>query len=240
MADQRIEKWTRWIDGTIKDNVLTMHLQRHAWREVSAILEENGRLPESYWWKFMLDTYGQAQAVAIRRQADTHRDVASLGSVLTELQEDPALVTPAFWVGLWDAPDEYDLRYAEGQFAENYGGGIGTHLDPAIPAADFDALTAAAAEVRNWVDRHVAHADASAVPASVTLTLQDIHDAIEVIGELFGRYYTLFTAADMPDLVPLLPPDWKAVFVEPWIRPGSASALPFERLAERRTRPELG
>lgn len=119
-----------------------------------------------------------------------------------------------------------ELR-AEGQWAENYGGSVGSHLDPAIPAADFDALTAAAAEVKNWVDRHVAHADASAVPASVTLTLQDIHDPIDVIGELFRRYYTLFTAADMPDLVPLLPPTWKAVFVEPWIRPGSASALPF-------------
>ena len=125
------------------------------------------------------------------------------------------------------------LRYAEARFTETYGGGSGFHLDPAIPAADFDALTAAAAEVKNWVDRHVAHADASAVPASVTLTLQDIHDAIEVIGELFRSYYTLFTAADMPDLVPLLPPDWRAVFVEPWIRPGSASALPFDRRSPR-------
>jgi hypothetical protein len=240
VADQRIEKWTRWIDGTIKDNVLTMHLQRKTWRDVSAILEENGQLPESYWWKFMLDTYGQAQAVAVRRQRDTHRDVASLGKLLTELQDDASLVTCDFWVGLWDTSDSWDLHYAKGRWAENYGGGVGPHLDPAIPAADFDALTATAAEVKNWVDRHVAHADASAVPASVTLTLQDIHDAIDVIGELFRRYHTLFTAREMADLVPLLTPDWKAVFVQPWIRPGSASALPFERLSERHTRPEPG
>jgi hypothetical protein len=165
----------------------------------------------------------------VRRQADTHKDVASLGRLLQELQQDASLVTPKFWVGLWDTTDSSDLHHAEGQWTKTYGGEVGTHLDPAIPAADFVALTAAAAEVKNWVDRHVAHADASAVPASVTLTLEDIHDAVEVIGELFRRYYTLFTAADMPDLVPLLPRDWKAVFLEPWIRPGSASALPFER-----------
>jgi hypothetical protein len=31
MADERIDKWTGWIEGTIKNNVFTMYLQRHAW-----------------------------------------------------------------------------------------------------------------------------------------------------------------------------------------------------------------
>jgi len=188
--------------------------QRDVYREVSKILEDNGQLPDSYWWKFMRDTYGQTQAIAVRRQRDTYRDVASLGRLLTELQEDASLVTPGFWLGLWniDDDDEYERRYAARQWAETYGGSVGDHLDPAIPTADFDALTAAAADVKNWVDRHVAHADASAVPASVTLTLQDIHDAIDVIGELFQRYYTLFTAASMIKLVPVIQHNWKAVF----------------------------
>ena len=29
------------MDGTIKNNVLTMYLRRHAWQEVSAILADN-------------------------------------------------------------------------------------------------------------------------------------------------------------------------------------------------------
>jgi hypothetical protein len=64
VADQRIEKWTRWIDGVIKNNVLAMHLHRHAWREVAEILERNPGLPESYWWEFMLDTYATTQGIA--------------------------------------------------------------------------------------------------------------------------------------------------------------------------------
>lgn len=90
MTDQRIAKWQGWIDGTIKNNVLTMHLQRDAWRKVSKMLQDNGQLPESYWWEFMRDTYATTQAVAVRRQADTHKDVASLGKLIEEVTEDPS------------------------------------------------------------------------------------------------------------------------------------------------------
>jgi hypothetical protein len=219
MADQRIEKWTRWIDGTIKSNVLTMHLHRDTWRETSKILEDNGTLPDSYWWEFMRDTYGHTQAVAVRRQADTHRDAASLGKLIEEVRDDAARITREFWLGLWDPDGAIDALFAERGWADEYGGSVGLHLDPAIPAADFDALTTAAAEVKEWVDKHVAHADASAVPASVTLTLEDVHRAVDVIGELFQRYYTLFTAASMIELVPVIQHDWRAVFRQPWMRP---------------------
>jgi hypothetical protein len=52
MADHRIDKWTGWIDGRIKTNVLTMHLHRDAWGKVTNILQKNGQLPDSYWWEF--------------------------------------------------------------------------------------------------------------------------------------------------------------------------------------------
>ena len=59
VADPRIEKWTGWIDGPIRNNVFTMYLQRHAWQEVAEMLQENSEnLPHSYWWQFMVDTYG--------------------------------------------------------------------------------------------------------------------------------------------------------------------------------------
>ena len=50
MAHQRIDEWTGWIDGTINNNVLAMHLQRAAWLDVAEILQNNAdQLPDSYW-----------------------------------------------------------------------------------------------------------------------------------------------------------------------------------------------
>ena len=57
--------------------------------------------------------------------------------------------------------------------------------------------------------------------AGVTLTLKDVHDAIDVIRDLFKRYYNLLTASSYGSLVPLIQHNWKAVFREPWLRTSS-------------------
>jgi hypothetical protein len=205
MADQRMEKWTSWINGRIKDHVLTMQLQRAVWEEATKIIAANGQLPDSYWWEFMRSTYATTQAVAVRRQADTHRDVASLGKLIEQVRDDAARVTRDFWIGLSNDPEAWSAQYA---------GETGTHIDPSIPAADFDALTRAAANVKDYVDEHLAHADA--VPTTVTLDIKDVHEATDVIGGLFRTYYLLFTAHDMPLVTPVISPKWKLVFTVPW------------------------
>jgi hypothetical protein len=50
-----------------------------------------------------------------------------------------------------------------------------------------------------------------------TTTLNDVHDAIDVIGVLFSKYYALFTAASMVRLEPAIRHDWLVPFREPWI-----------------------
>lgn len=223
MPDQRIEKWTRWIDGTIKNNVLTMHLHRHAWRELAAILEKNPGLPESYWWEFMLDTYATTQAVAVRRQTDPHPDAASLHNLVRDIRDDPSRLTADFWVDLWGDPtDPVEPVIARRQWQEHFGGAIEEHLDPAIPATDLERLTEAATSIRGYVDRHIAHAQSTAVPAEVTLRVADLHAAVDVIGDVFSRYYSLLTASTMIELVPVIQHDWTAIFRQPW-DPASSS-----------------
>jgi hypothetical protein len=219
--DRRIAKWKGWCEGTIHHNVMTMNLHRHAWMEVAALLQRNDDLPESYWWEFMFDTYATTQASAVRRQADTHRDAASLGRMLDEIAKDAERFMRSHYVDLWgDSHDEEEDRYWRAVAAENwdkeFGGRVGTHLDPAIPAADLDALKADAADAKAFVDKHVAHADASAVAVTIAVTLSDVHDAIDTIGRLFQKYSRLFSSADYATLVPVIQHSWKAAFDLPW------------------------
>jgi hypothetical protein len=223
VTDERIAKWTRWIEGSIEGNVLNMHLHRDTWREVAKMIDDHGQLPDSYWWEFLFETYAITQAVAVRRQADTHKDVASLAKLVEEIRDDAARITRDYWLGLWTyrPRDPGMRRVAEKAWDDQYAGSVGTHLDPAIPTADLDALIAAVSSVKGHVDQHVAHADGSAAPASVTLKLSDVHDAIDVIGDVFRRYSNLLTASTMYRLVPVIQHDWKAVFREAWIRRGT-------------------
>lgn len=204
-----------------------MFLHRYVSREVGKILEDNeAQLPESYWWEFMRDTYATTQAVAVRRQADTHPDVASLGKLIEEIRDDAGRLTRDFWLGLWSFEDDrFGLKraMAEKAWEDHYGGSVGTHLDPAIPTADLDVLTTGAAEVKRYVDKHVAHAEP--VSAEVTLTLGEVHDAIDVIGDLFKKYYNLLTAVSYVELEPAIQDDWKAAFRVPWMRADAPDEL---------------
>lgn len=217
-TNPRIEKWKGWIDGPIKDDVIGMHDARATWTHVGAMLAANPALPNSHWWEFMRDSYATTQAVAVRRQAVPDNESRNLGTLLAELADDCALVTQEFWVGLWRG--HVDMRgMGRRKWAEQFGGEVGTHLDPAIVRQDIERLKAGSARVKRHVDRHIAHSDRKASPADVA-ALSDVHEAIDLIGELFRRYLNLFTASSMLQLEPVIPYDWMAVFRIPWMPAG--------------------
>jgi hypothetical protein len=51
------------------------------------------------------------------------------------------------------------------------------------------------------------------------LQLEEVHEAIDVIGHVFKRYYNLLTGNSMIRLVPAIQHNWTAIFGEPWMRP---------------------
>ncbi|HXS34157.1 MAG TPA: hypothetical protein VN758_10345 [Solirubrobacterales bacterium] len=130
-----------------------------------------------------------------------------------------------------DDHDEDDKAYwkkAGGQYwDDNLGGSVGHHIDPSITAADLAELREGSEKVRRYVDKHVAHFDASVIgrgppPApkksgSELPTLNEVHDAIDLVGTLFKKYSQLFTAADIIELTPVLQHDWKTVFRVQWL-----------------------
>jgi hypothetical protein len=220
VTDQRIEKWRGWIDdGQIQHEVLTMYLNRETFQRVQAIIRHNGRLPDSYWWRFMGNTYGMAQAAAIRRQVYADKDSASLGKLVSEISEDAAKLTREFWL---DCPtptsDEGELAERDRAWRDLYAGQAGGHLDPAIPIADLAALRAGSTKVIRWVDRHVAHSDTRPIAAADVPTLADIHEVIGLIGLFFEKYTHLLTGKSWGRLTTPIPYDWEAVFRVPWMR----------------------
>lgn len=222
MRDSKVDKWRSWLDhnGKIQNQVLVMHLHRFVWQEYARMLREHGSLPNSYWWEFARETYVASQAVAVRRQADTDPRVISLSRLLTELAKDAPRVTRAVIAGIWKPEDAFGERDVDRIYGE-FAGSVGVHVDPAIPLRDLESLRAGAAKVNAYVDRHLAHLDAKPIPPTDLPSLDDLHDAIDVIGNLFKRYHLLFTAADMPFLVPVLQHDWLAPFRQPWIPTGA-------------------
>jgi hypothetical protein len=161
MSSQRVAKWKRWMDGPIKASVITMNHHRQIWRGLAEIIEAHGSLPPSAYWEHYFDVYAETQAMAVRRQADTHPDVASLGRLLAEVSDDVKNLTPEWWIGLWAIKEGDDLEraFARRQWDDEFGGSVGDHLDPAIPATDLARLTEGSEAVKRHVDKHIAHSE---------------------------------------------------------------------------------
>jgi hypothetical protein len=138
MADSRVEKWRKWIDGRIFQGFAMMNLHRDTYRKVQGIVEENDQLPGSYFLEFLQDHYASVQAMAIRRQADTDPRVISLGRLMAEISEDAHRLTREEFVALWSD----DRKWVGQQAFDALAGEDGTHLDPAIPSQDCADLTA--------------------------------------------------------------------------------------------------
>ena len=218
--DPRIEDWTQRVEGAIKAEVIHMHHHLSVWRRVSDMLAANPSLPDSYWWEFMFETYAMTQASAVRRQADKRKDVNSLMRLIMDVCRGATAVTRKWWVDTLWTPAQPLEKEAERQWTTYFGGNVGEHLDPAIPKKDAVELEAAAANVKQYVDNHVAHTSIAPVQPTVTLQLAEVHDAMETVDRLFRRYYSLLTCSSFITTTPVEQDDFFAVFRVPWAPPG--------------------
>ena len=229
VPDPRIQKWTTWIDKDLRADLQVTHLRRFAWQEVAKLIADNEDLPESYWWEFMVDTYATTQAVAIRRQADSRKDVISFARLLVDVREGADAITREFWVDTLNEPeDEHDRTLAMSVWDEHFGGGA--RFDPTIPKRDLATLIAAAEKVKKYVDCNIAHASGDPVVRQTALNVGEVHKAMDVLAELFYRYYTLLTGTTLATLTPILQHDMFGVFRQPWMREGYTTSFgPFYR-----------
>jgi hypothetical protein len=218
MTDERLDTWYVWLDSHIRPEVYGLHLHRHVWLETQAMLRENPDLPESYWWEFMGDTYAVTQALALRRQVDTRRDVISLARLMMQMRRGARVLSRGYFLSRYGT-DPNMVALGEETWADTFAGDAGEHLDPAIPSADLDTLVTAAAAVKDFVDDHLAHRSLDAQPAQTTVTLDDLHSAIDVVGLIYRKYFGLMTGAMMLRVTPVIQGDWQAVFRQPWMKP---------------------
>lgn len=204
------ERWQAWLES-IKNEVLTAYLWRATWLTVGDIVRDNATIPPSHYFRYLADTYGAAQASAVRRLTDERRDVVSLARLIKDLRRHAPNVTAEWYANHRPEAERRDFRPFQLENTE--------HFDPAIADADLVKLRSAVARVKGFVDEHVAH---QAEEATKDIpTFREIHEALDSVGEIFRRYHSLLTAAEMPFLVPYPQPGWHLALSVPWVRPGS-------------------
>ena len=103
-------------------------------------------------------------------------------------------------------------------FFDEFAGTGGQHVDPDPIKADLAALRRAAASLEAFADKTIAHLDKSTISgSSPTATFDDLDRCLDLLEELTLKYYRLFTALSVPEILPTYQYDWTQIFREPWI-----------------------
>ncbi len=211
--DSKIDLWTRWIEGTIRNEVLTMHHHQAVYSQVAEIVNtREPKLPDSLFFDYLRGTYATSQAAAIRRQAEQNSRVLSLGRLLSEIKAEPERLTRQRFVGAWPPEDQ---RRGHETFSGYFAGDVGDNLDPEIVGHDIARLKMEAKKVVDHVDKYVAHADES--PRAELATFEDLNAVIAMIGDLFKKYALLLTGSSYAMLAPVPQHNWEAIFELPWL-----------------------
>jgi hypothetical protein len=211
-VEPKIERWRADV-VQIGSEVQAMHQRRDIFRRVGEITTKHGALPPSVFFGFVNETYGAAQATAVRRQADRRRDVVSLWRLLTEIKASPSTLSRKWHIAMY-GPGFEPIEYATWQL---YADPSDDHVNPKLTAQDLDALARTAEKAKRWVDAHVAHTGRERL--DVGLTYGELDTGIDALGALMRRYDLLLRGASWVALTPSgIERDLSALFSEPWIK----------------------
>jgi hypothetical protein len=76
-------------------------------------------------------------------------------------------------------------------------------------------LEAESERVVKHVDQYVAHTEGK--PKAELATFEELNAAIEMVGDLFRKYFLLLTGDSYTKLAPTPQHNWEAIFEVPWI-----------------------
>lgn len=209
-----LEKWQRWIREDLFQDIVGLFYERTMYRQYWNIVVDAPDVvrsgPQFHSW--VRHNYARAVALGLRRQVDQRRDVVSLRRLMIELAAASEGVTREWYVDM-AGPDEFLQKRARESF-DRWGQ---DHVERRTVRQDIDRLVEVTSPAVQWVDSTVAHLGANRKELEISLKFTDLHEAVDVVVELYKSYSTLLTGA-YPAVEQLAVDPWEHIFEVAWAR----------------------
>lgn len=211
--DELFKQWEGWLE-IIYTDIQELVIRRHIFWEVQKIIRANPRIqkPSSY-YTWMGSVYAAAASIGVRRQIDNGRHVVSFYRLLLEIQRKPGVLSRKRYVSLYKEP-LIEVRVADRHF-DRFAGRGKPHVELRMIKKDIADLTAITSKIKDYANERVAHFGKKG--PTVVPTYKDLDECIDFLGNLLKKYWALFSAESIIDLLPTWQYDWKEIFREPWI-----------------------
>jgi hypothetical protein len=212
-----IGQWREWLK-IINGDVVTLHHDRHLFREIMGMIERNPNLPkQSVVYDWIIRQYVVSATMGVRRQVDTRRDVISMERLLLEIENNCKSITRDWFVAQYRT-GMADLAHRD---FDRFAPGGAPHVDPTVVKDDRQCLKKTCDNLSRWASNYVAHLNKAIALGQSTsplkATWRELDEAIDLLGELLRKYELLLNQAGMLAVEPVILEDWQQVFRVPWL-----------------------
>ena len=212
--DPRLQKWIRWL-AVIKLQVQDLVMTKYTFHEVQTIIKDNPLLRQhNSFYKHLTITYVSHVVMGVRRQIKCDPQSISFAQLLEEMIATPNLLSRSYYTALYAGTSVEDL--ADEDF-DRFAAVGAKHIDPSLVAADLRRLKEATTRCEDFADKRLAHHD-KRDPKQLP-TYNELDAAVDLLDQLYCRYFLLFHASAMDTLLPTWQYDWKEIFRTPWLPP---------------------
>jgi HEPN superfamily AbiU2-like protein len=213
--EERRLRLIEWLEVITKD-VQDLLLDQFIFREFQNIVKQNPQFARSpgLFTQWMASGYAQATAVGIRRHAKESKNSISLMRFLTEVKDNPELITRQNYIKLYQDKGAY-IHMGQNDFDSVAGAG-NDRLPISLIEQQIDDLQKAVHTVERYVDKRIAHYDIKA-PVGPTPTFGDLSDALATMEKLLILYLRLLTGKAWLGLLPTIQFEWMSIFRFPWV-----------------------
>ena len=218
-APQRYEVWLRVAERS-SDEQVAQGWRHRVFRLYRAVFETNEELSREggFLLNWATENYVDAALMVVRRELDLQAGTENLRNLLDDIAQFPDVLNReryrSNWQELeWARADEVFDRFGIIRVPSNP---LLDHIDPAIVRADLARLVNDGERLRTFAERTRAHrTPEQGVDRSITF--QDLHQAIDDVRLIVGKYYALLTARSRSDWEPEPQFSTVAPFMRPWV-----------------------
>ncbi len=218
-TEEILSRWREWLDR-IREDVLHLHLNRHVWRDLVAIVRSNPAIPEpGHIMGWFAALYSTTQAIGIRRHADLDKQSITLARLLEQIRGRPDVMSRSRYLRFYHDADERERKRAHAEY-DSFSGGGRDVISVTLVAADLAQLGESTKRIAKYATRLLAHLDARGIDDIPTY--DDLDIALAELERLLKKYTLLLRCEALASAEPVLQYNWKSALTVPWIPPDPA------------------
>lgn len=221
---QDAARWDAWCEDwdAVEVEVQTLFHTRWMWRSISGLIDAGmaGR-QDVYVQDYLVRTYAATVCTAIRREVDSDSRTSSLARCLQILIDSPHLATRAWYAeqartqAITAGVVARDLELADG--FDKFAPDGGDYADSRIAQDALSHLLRAAAPIRKYTNKVLAHRDRTGRLQDLTPSWVEIDHALDAVGKTMQEFYSLrHPNSSLVQVTPIAPLTFVDMFKEPW------------------------